>query len=180
MVYAQPAQQDLQQLLTTLNDKYVQLEKLLNSIAYSLPEVQYFDEHGAIRLYTSLCNNLSAQLAQYMRLRRLVLLPYLNDLLDKEEDGHDCRSCGNNCKVQHSSHVVSITDAHSELRELMEHLRPVTLQLAAGAFEDSPHYRSLREDMARLEELLNEVLFIEESALIPMMLDLQRNIGAHE
>jgi hypothetical protein len=180
MVYAQPAQQDLQQLLVTLNDKYIQLEKLLDGVAYSLPEVQYLDEQGSIRLYTSLCNNLSAQLGQYMRLRRLVLLPYLKDLLDKEEDGHDCRSCGNNCKVQHSAHVTSITEAHSELQELMEHLQPVTLQLNAVAFDDSPHYRSLREDMMHLEEILKEVLFIEASALVPMMLDLQRNIGAHE
>jgi hypothetical protein len=180
MIYSQPVQQDLQQLLLSLDTKYALLEDLLDKIAYALPEVQYLDSEGSLRLYTSLCNNLSAQLGQYMRLRRLVLLPYLKDLLDKEEDGHDCRACGNNCKVQHVAQVANIREAHSELRELLEHLQPVALGLPAGAHEQSPYYRSLRSDMMQKEETLSEVLFIEESALIPMMLELQRNIGAHE
>lgn len=180
MMYPQPAQPDFQQLLLTLDNKYSQLESLLDKIAYVLPEVQYLDADGSLRLYTSLCNNLSAQLGQYMRLRRLVLLPYLKDLLDKEEDGHDCRACGNNCAVQHAAQLTNIREAHCELRELLEHLQPVAVGLSAGEYEQSPYYRSLRADMLQKEETLNEVLFIEESALLPMMIELQRNIGAHE
>lgn len=180
MPFPYPAQQDLQQLLTTLRDKYSRLEMLLARLDIILPEVQYQDKEGSLRLYTSLCTNLSAQLGQYMRLRRLVLLPYLKDLQDKEEDGHDCRACGGGCRVQHTSHNQTIREAHAELRELLEHLQPVGLSLHARQHHFPDVFRSLREDMIQLEQTLNEVLFIEDSALLPMMEELQRNIGAHE
>jgi len=175
-----PAQQDLQQLLATIEDKYVRLESLREKVSQYLPEVQYEDRDGNLRLYTSLCTNLSAQLGQYMRLRRLVLVPYIKDLFDKEEDGHDCRACGGGCRVQHAAHIANIREAHGELHELLVHLQPVATSLHKGRENHSDVFRGLRVDMMQMEQTLNEVLFIEESALVPMMMILQRNIGAHE
>jgi hypothetical protein len=180
MQYPQPAQQDLQQLLTTLEGKNLQLEALREHVNYELPEVQYQDKDGGLRLYTSLCTNLSSQLCQYMRLRRLILLPYLKDLLDKEEDGHDCKACGGGCQVQHASHTASIREAHAALRELLEHIQPMALSLSVSKLTRPDVYHSLRADMLQMEQCMNEVLFIEETALIPMMEELQRNIGAYE
>jgi hypothetical protein len=84
MHYPNPDQHDLQPLLSTLDYKYRQLEALWERVNRFLPEVQYQDQDGSLRLYTGFCTRLSTQLAQYMRLRRLVLLPYLKDLQDKE------------------------------------------------------------------------------------------------
>lgn len=164
-----------------MDGKYAKLESLREKIAFTLPEVQYADKEGKLRIYTSLCTNLSAQLGQYMRLRRLVILPYLSDLVSKEEDGHDCRLCGGHCSVQHAAHIADMREAHVGLRELMEHLPQVGIAMPPnGNIPYGNMLRSLRTDMLQMEETLNEVLFVEESAMIPMMIDLQKSIGAHE
>jgi hypothetical protein len=176
-----PAQQDLQQLLSSLTDKYAMLETIRQRMDGSLPEVQLSVRDGNMRLYTGLCTNLSTILGQYMRLRRLVLLPYLQELQDKEEDGHDCKSCGGGCSLQHTSQVNSMRQAHAEISEILDHLQPAAIKLSvASQNEHHERYQQLRSDMMQLELQLRELLFIEESALIPRILELQQNIGAHE
>jgi hypothetical protein len=115
-----------------------------------------------------------------MRLRRLVLLPYLAELRRQEEEGHDCRRCEGRCEMQHAQHLADIQDAHSSLRELAEHLHPFHLSLPASALAGTSLLRSFRTAMVKLEEGLNELLFIEETALVPLVEDLQRKIHAHE
>jgi hypothetical protein len=180
MHYPPPTLQDLQQLLNTLDGKYVQLDALRERVNGILSEVQFKEGNGSLKQYASLCTNLSAQLGQYMRLRRFVLLPYLQDLQHKEEEGHDCKSCGSRCRVQHASYIASMREAHAGFRELADHLQPAAVDTCNIAVQPFPEFRSLLAGMMEMERVLNELLFIEESVLVPMIVNLQRNIGAYE
>ncbi len=175
-----PDRQDLRQLIARLDAIYGQLIIQRDRVSSLLPDVQYADRNGKLRIYTSLCGNLTSQLEQYMRLRRLVILPYLEELRTKEEEGHDCRSCEGRCDMQHAQHLAEIRDAHISLRELLEHLHPFSLTLPVSALSGTDLLREFRASVLKLEENLAEVLFIEESAMVPLIIELQRKIGAHE
>lgn len=175
-----PDRQDLRQLLVQLDALHSQLSALRDRAAAMLPELQYRDRAGKLRIYTSLCTNLITHLGQYMRLRRLVILPYVEELQRQAEEGHDCRRCEGRCDMQHSRHLSEMQDAHSSLRELSEHLHPFNVSLPQNSLAGSDLLREFRASMLKLEEGLNELLFIEESALLPQIIELQRNIHAHE
>jgi hypothetical protein len=175
-----PDRQDLRQLLTQLDAIHAQLASRRDRVMAVLPEVQYRDREGKLRIYTSLCANLTAQLGQYMRLRRLVILSYLEELRTRAEEGHDCRQCKGHCDLQHAQHLAEIQDAHASLRELLEHLHPFSLALPATSLAGTELLRDFRAAMLKLEEALGEMLFIEESALVPLIRELQRKIHAHE
>ena len=180
MTLPPPYRQDLQQLLNRLDDMHGQLAVWRDSVTNALPEIQYRDHDGKLRIYTSLCANLATHLGQYMRLRRLVILPYLAELRRQEEEGHDCRRCQGRCDMQHTQHLADIQDAHASLRELAVHLHPFNVSLPESALSGSGLLRDFRAAMMKLEEGLNELLFIEETGLVPLIKDLQRKIHAHE
>lgn len=175
-----PDCQDLRQLIALLDGKYAQLANYCERSGTLLPEVQYRDHDAKLRIYTSLCANLNTQLGQYMRLRRLVILPYFEELKKKEEEGHDCRTCGDRCEMQHARHLADIQEAHMSLHELAEHLHPFNLALPDSSLTGSELLRDFRATVIKVEELLAEILFIEESALVPLIKELQRKIWVHE
>ena len=174
-----PTVEDLQCLLSRLQEeKYQQLDDLSGRIVTSLAEVQAQMTHSALDQYLAESADLASQVTHYLRYRRLVLVPYINDLLNKEDEGHDCRSCSGNCAMGHAEQVAGIKEIHQGIRQKMENLQEAGLQLMTiSAISEA--YQTLRADMISIDGALSELLFIEESALVPMMLDLQRTIGAH-
>jgi hypothetical protein len=121
---------------------------------------------------------LTKEVSRYLRLRRLILVPYVYDLISKEEDGHDCRDCGGGCSVHHSVQIDHIRTAHRNIGKLISQVRANDLPFTPG-MERHEAYRMLRLAMVLLNNTLTEILFIEESALIPMLTELQQKIGAH-
>jgi hypothetical protein len=174
-----PLTQDLQSLLNRLQDEeYQYIVSLCDRARADILKLKDTDLPDTILTYTDRCENLIGQVSEYMRVRRLVLLPYMLELAEKEEDGHDCRNCSGTCKVGHADHVQRIRNAHDSLRVQLRLLQSSGLPLySTGLFPEA--YRSLRSAMLLLDIALMEVIFIEESTLIPMLIDLQQKIGAH-
>jgi len=107
-----------------------------------------------------------------------MLVPYIKDLLEKEEDGHDCQACGGGCSLDHSARIRDIEVAHAAMRKYIGELRAAVWPIGdSSAYPNT--YRTLRSDMLRLDEALMDIIFIEKSALIPMLEDLQQKIRAH-
>jgi hypothetical protein len=174
-----PASHDLQQLLSGLQqEKYAVIEALTHRIGTIIPTIQLNEDHTAVDVYLVLCDSLIHQVFNYLRYHRLILLPYIADLLNKEDEGHDCRACSSSCTIRHVEQVERIKATHIALKEDMDLLQRASLALAAMApYGDA--LKTLRSDMMSLNTNLSDLMFIEASALIPMMEDLQRNIGAH-
>jgi len=177
MTFPLPGPQDLQLLSGRLDAICARLATMRDRVAAVLPEVQYCDKDGKLRIYTSLCVNLSAQLGEYLRLRRMHIQPYLEELCAKGKE--DCTGEGR-CLMQHAEPLADIHEAHASLREIVEHLQPLHLQSPASALVGEELLAELRAAMRALETGLNELLLIEESVMVPLMKELQRKIGAHD
>ena len=169
---------ELESLLTYLEKGYYnRLEALCGRAEYHIAELHDGDVHQTASLYTSLCKKLIGQIAQYVRLRRFALVPYIKELLEKEDDGHDCRACSMNCKVRHTAQVDSIRDAHNRMKETLYRLQSVTTGIT-GASAPPSAYRSLRSEMMQLDTALTELFYLEECSLIPKVLEAQTAIHA--
>lgn len=161
----------LTKLLNYLQSEYyTRLESLCEQASKPLAELPG-------ESYAALSQNLIYQIEQYMRLRRFGLIPYIHDLLEKEDSGHDCRDCSSNCDLKHSSQVSAVRDAHEKIKEALSRLQSATIQ-ADAALNDSPSYRSLRPIINQLEPTLTELLYIEDSSLIPLIIEAQTAIHA--
>jgi hypothetical protein len=174
-----PLPQDFQCLLNRLQEEeYQYISSLCNRVDTAVSDLKQHEEYGRMAAYADRCTSLVTDVRRYMRMRRLVLLPYIQELLDKEDMGHDCRSCGGGCSIRHLGQVNSVRKAHAGIRERLFQVQTGPLPVySLGAFPEA--CRALRTHMLLLQTALMELLFIEESALIPRMIELQHNIGAH-
>jgi len=171
-----PLPQDLQHLLSRLQEEaYQQVSNLYDQAGVYITELE--SQTTGMSAYTEHCARLLREISGYQRLRRLVLLPYIKELLEKEEDGHDCSACGGGCTLSHSSRIREIREAHLGIRNGLTALQAGSIQVAHTPYPES--YSRLRAAMAQLQEILLGILFIEESALIPMLTELQQKIRAH-
>ena len=174
-----PHTEDLQHLFSQfLEHHYKPLEVLSAKVGGALESFDFSNVPLEIAGYGQACHQLIQELNQYFRLHRLVLVPYINDLVEKEDNGHDCRNCSNGCAVKHASQVLNIRDAHDRLEKALaaEAAASVTLN-NAGVLSDP--FLLLHQDIKTMVTETSEMIFLEKSVLIPMVLDLQRKIGVH-
>lgn len=166
----------LQCLVTQLRQKkYPQLEALAKVVYSDTLAVQINDIHDADRRYSSLCIKLHDQVTQYLRLHQLVLIPYISDLIKKRDMGHDCRTCGGGCSLYQTAHKSDIREAQIGMKEILSWLDEAATNLA----EFPQEWQMLRGNVSMLHIALTELFLIEESELIPMMIQLQKNIGVY-
>jgi hypothetical protein len=174
-----PLAEDLQQLLARLQDEqYKHVTVLSTKIRSRLPIVKATETNATVLQYLHTVDRFNQVVIRHLRSHRLVLVPYISDLLHKEDEGHDCRACRGGCAMHHSERVREIETAHKYLFQDLESLKHAAMLLPEPT-TDIKEFTLLRNDIYLLQEAISEVLFIEQSALLPMMLDLQRSIGAH-
>jgi hypothetical protein len=135
------------------------------------------DVHQTASLYTILGKKLMGQIAQYVRLRRFALVPYISELIEKEDEGHDCRNCSSKCGVRHRAQIDSIRDAHTRIKETLCRLKSVTVAFPAGTDRETS-YRSLRAEMTQLDTTLTQLFYLEECSMIPKVLEVRTAIHA--
>jgi hypothetical protein len=169
----------LQSLLEYLEKEYYKpVEHLCSRITDTIVAIHGGDQEQAASLYTSLSKKLVDQVTRYVRLRRLSLVPYLTELVEKEENGHDCRSCSTSCTIRHSSQIADIHEAHKQIRETLGLLRAIEAPIACEN-APVPLECQLRKLIANMDEELSELLYLEETALVPKITDAQKAIYAH-
>ena len=117
-------------------------------------------------------STLVAQVQRYIRVRRLSLLPYLHELAEKEDTGHDCRACTSTCTIRHAAQLNDIREAHRGIKESLQ-----VLKTATAAPE---HFSAeMQREGDSLRDLLSEMIYLEETALIPKISAAQKAIYAH-
>lgn len=134
--------------------------------------------HQAASLYTSLSRKLTGQVKQYIRLCRIALLPYILELLDKEDAGHDCRNCASSCTIRHTAQIWGIKDAHTQMTGTLQRLQAVAMPVHHESLH-ADEYRMLRSEMLHLDKTLKTLFGLDESSLIPKVMEAQKNIHAH-
>ena len=179
-LYAEPSFA-LQSLMAYLEKEYyAPIGQMCGRIVACTTEIHQPDVHpSAPLIYASQSKKLAEQVGRYIRLRRRSLLPYLNELAEKEDNGHDCRNCATSCTIRHSTQLADIQDAHRQIRETMDQLRSITPP-APDELRHQYGEAMLRKEIAVLDEQLSELLYLEETALIPKITEAQKSIHAHD
>lgn len=128
--------------------------------------------------YAGFGQKLIHQIELYMRLRRIGLVPYIHELLEKEDSGHDCRNCSSHsCDMQHGAQIEGITEAHSKIKEALQNLRSAETPAMETSGENEA-FKTLQSNFSQLEATLTELFYLEDSTFIPLIIQAQKAIHA--
>lgn len=134
----------------------------------------------AIKTYHDLCHQLFEQWDIYNQTREVILLPYISELAEKQNNGHDCRSCATSCTIRHTTRIMGIREAHIKINSLLEQLQQATLPAYRQSSSGADQTQALYPEMQQLTYLLTRLLYMEEHVLIPKLIAAQKNIYAHD
>ncbi len=158
-------------------DCYAPLEKLCESAQKQVHKLEGLESELVTSQYTTLCNKLIAEIVQCMGARREMYLPYIQTLVEKVAAEHNCSSCSGGCKINHDIQIIEMQASHQHIKNILNQLNMVSLPLYSETiFPDT--YRVLRNQMALIENMLTELLYLEEHYLIPKVIDAQKTINA--
>jgi len=158
-------------------DCYIALEKLCESAEKQANKLDGLESQLATSQYTTLCNALIQEIKQCLAVRKEIYIPYIQTLVHKIADQHDCSSCSGSCKVNHDMQLLELKASHSNIKGILYRLQMVSLPLYSETIYPDA-YRILRNQMALIENNLTELFFLEEHYLIPKVVEAQKVINA--
>jgi hypothetical protein len=148
------------------NEYYIRILAHCEKADALVAELHDGDVHQAASIYTTLCKKLTAQVVQYVRRCRFGLLPYLQELLEKDRKGHDCSNCTSSCALRRSAQIQEINDAHTRIGDTLLRLQSIEMSAVPGV-KHADAIRSLHEEIALLDAVLRELFGVEEHSLLP-------------
>jgi len=169
---------DLSHLSDKLNsDYYSVIEKLCVGAGNNLSLLQQLEVQPSAASYIERCNALIDEIKNFINARKGYYSPYLYELHRKEDASHDCSSCSGNCHAGHNIKLAEIKESIARIKDLPNRLQMMSLPLHSETLYPDV-YRALRNHLALLQDMLTELLFVEETYLIPKVAEAQKNINA--
>lgn len=168
----------LQELSEKLNLNYYDIIADMNRHAVQkLAELKAQDIHQCTSQYTQLCSVALERITKYLHHRKQELVPYLNELHEKDVTGHNCGTCKGGCDIRHHAYLLELQQSHKDICQILYQLQAAALPLYS---ELPPQgiYRSLRDEMLLIDTIMKELFHMEEANLIPKMLQSQKKINA--
>lgn len=160
---------------------YVPISEQCKSSAVYTKPVGDIPLPAAVSVYQDLCNQLFALWNDYNQVRQVILLPYISELAEKQDNGHDCRSCSTSCIIRHTARIMGIRETHIKINNVLEQLQQATLPAYRQSSSSGEIQLSgLYTDMQQLTYLLIRLLHLEEHILVPKLIAAQKNIYAHD
>lgn len=158
------------------SNSYNNLEELCQKATLLADRLEKQEIQSQVTQYTSFCISVLREVQTFVDDRKNRFVPYINSLSDKVENNHDCSSCSGGCKFNHDVHLLELAATAKQMKELLNRLQMATLPLYIDAiYPDS--YRLLRGFMSLLETNLSELLFLENTHLIPKVKEAQTKIN---
>lgn len=178
MQFARYRSDSLKELTDKLcKEYYTVLEAMCKGVAVIINNIEQEASNADTALYISMCKKLLDQVMDLVNLRVGVLLPYVQELQTKQTENHNCAACTGSCGFNHSSQLVGIKESHQKLKELLYRLQMVALPLYTDKLYPD-EYKVLRNEVTLIDTTLTELFYIEESALVPMIMKAQNDINA--
>lgn len=172
------ADTELKELTIELKEKYYDvLKELCNEASSFARSAQVDDEQVSTALYASMSAKLIEQVGALISLRNDIIIPYVDDLLQKEKENHDCKNCAGNCHVEHNAHMFNIKDSHKKIKEILYRLQMVALPLYSES-EYPISYKILRNEMMQIDTALTQLFYLEEAFLVPKIMEAKKRIHA--
>ena len=171
--------EEIHSLLNYLDREYFdRLQKHSEKVVAYIAQLHGGDVHQTTSLYTSNSKKLVDEIAQYIRMCRVILGPYLLELLEKEDSGHDCRACSSSCTIRHTAQIEALQRAHSKIKETLDLIKSV-VHPAKQVSMYPESFNNLGKEIQQLDVCLRELFYLEETELIPKVLEVQKAIHAH-
>jgi hypothetical protein len=135
------------------------------------------DTDSQLSVYSSLFLSFATQLTHLCEDRRSVTIPYLLDIAEKATTRHDCLNCSADCDAEHDAQINRIEKDQYHIRDMFSRLQKIAPPLYSE--ENLPEsYLILRKELIRTNSIIFELFYIEESTLIPVILETQKKINA--
>lgn len=168
----------IDELLNRLDEGYYQaLDIICTNARNCAAQLGVEPGHPSLSLYSGIYTALLDDVQRLLLFRKQVVIPYVQELLAKVEDGHNCKNCSGNCHVGHSAQLLGLLDSHNEIKSVLSGLHMATMPVDNDM--DYPEgYRVLRNEIVVINTMLTELFYIEESSLIPKIMEAQKAINA--
>ena len=126
-------------------------------------------------IYVNMCLGFLQDVKLSINERRDNIIPYLNELAEKVNTGHDCSQCSTGCTIKHNNKVPFIQASQVRTKEMLTTLERIAVPVYDN-ISDSELYELLRKEMVIIQTAVIEMFYIEESVLIPKILEEQKTI----
>ncbi|MEZ5017558.1 MAG: hypothetical protein R2800_10940 [Flavipsychrobacter sp.] len=177
VLFSQYSNYSLRELINKLDKDYYQVLNSLCENASLHANTMQEEGYSTTSLYVSMAIKLLQQIKDLLTIRTAVIFPYVNELNEKVREGHDCRNCSGNCHAGHNMHLTSLKGTHKNIKEILFRLQMVASPLYAN--NDYPaSYKILRNEVTIIDTILTELFYLEESALIPKVMEAQKQMHA--
>ena len=168
----------LEELANRINrDYYDVISRLISQIKERAQNIKENGSSETTLTYLALCDQLLDELKIYIDRRKLFFMPYINELAEKSIDNHNCDNCSGRCGLKHSSKLL-------EFIESLKHINSTVCNMMAAILLEhrvnSEELIMLHTEMMSLDSLVNDLLYNEETHLLPHIIDDQKSIHAHE
>jgi hypothetical protein len=140
-----------------------------------LKRVGYQDTPSAL---IEACTELLQCIAVYLHEEREHLIPYLKELQEKDNSGHNCGSCAGNCNVRHSSYLIRLHRSHMRMTKLLDDLQ--AKWLSPSDLNHPKPYRNLQNEILFIEQMLRRLIQTEQTEMIPRIIQSQKKINVRD
>lgn len=174
-----PGNDGLQAFIERLDkNHYDEISKLCKTTKKQSEKLQELEANQPASQYIATCITLTNEVENYILVKKEHLVPYVQTLYTKDTEGHDCSTCtGAGCNLKHEMQLTELRQSHLQLKDAIARLQMVSLPLYSDTIYPDI-YRVLRSNMALLENNLAELFLLEETYLIPKIIEAQKNINA--
>jgi hypothetical protein len=113
---------------------------------------------------------------QKFNTQRLVyFVPYLKELVDKNEEGHNCSTCSGKCDMHHTARLLDFNLSLEEIKNATYRERDL---LTNGYNGVHVALQQVHQDIKNLNEILSKLFIIEQTTLLPKIKEAQKKINA--
>ncbi|HEY9178374.1 MAG TPA: hypothetical protein VIN07_11810 [Flavipsychrobacter sp.] len=178
ILFAKFRSYSIDELLNRLDEGYYQaLDIVCNNARNCAAQLSVEPGHPSLSLYAGIYTALFDDVQRLLLFRKQVVIPYVQELLAKVEDGHNCTNCTGNCHMGHNAQLMTLLDSHKEIKDVLSAMHAATIPMYNDV-EYPEGYRILRNEVAVIDTMLTELFYIEESSLIPKIIEAQKAINA--
>lgn len=157
-------------------DYYVVIEGLTKNASRIADSLNETTMPAAAVLYLSLCAKVLRQVEDVMQLRQTILIPYVEEICAAADIPLTGQENGD--YLSQDTRLSDIRESHRKIKELFFRLQMVALPLYSDtAFP--PGYKMLRNEMMLIDTALTELFYLEESSLIPGVLEARKKNQGH-
>jgi len=122
------------------------------------------------------CKEVTAEMQVYILERQQEFFSYIDQLIDKRVNSHDCKNCSGSCKLQHRERLTFFEISYAKMVEVFKNNLAVFENMAETIFPNIVHL--LQNQLILLESSLTEAFFYETTQIKPLIYKMQQAIGA--